>query len=600
MKTILCDPISCAAASHNHWRASQLLTKFWPLLLAATLLFWNLAYAPFWNPDEGRYSASALEMAGLLPASAPDWVVPHLNTIPRLNKPPLVYWLAGSFFRFFGPSEVAGRLVPALAALGILLLLWRVANRVFGLRAAQISVLVWATAFLPCVLARTLNTDMLLCLGITLAAWSLWALGESQSGISSKMAILGGALGFSIALLAKGPIGAAIPIGAIVFWRWKVFGFRRIFEKRLWWPVLVALGLAILAVWPWCSAVETRHPGFLRGFLLGENLSRFAGGAQGDHESAPFWYYAPVLLLGLLPWTGFLPIFADFRPRNAPDTIQNRARLFCLIWALLVVGFFSLSGTKLISYVLPAFPPLALLLGAALSENEGKNGILRAWILSATLFLNAVILVASAIFLLNGKILARAEAFPLVFQLAFVVLAGSMALIWAARRSLFGMAQTQSVFSFALYLVIFGVASRVAPVEDVSVLARQLALELRPDDRVVSFKTFAPATIFYLKRPLEVFEFHNSSGLNERALQKSPLFSRRGQQSDEDALAAFLAGKGRTFVWTHKSKKGGPIPRGAWIWGENKKDRLLCNRPAPASWKVEKPRWRAEGKSSAR
>ena len=138
------------------------MTKNWLLLVAALLLFGTLNYAPFWNPDEGRYAAASLEMTGGVQGGHADWVVPHLNTIPRLNKPPLVYWLAGGAFQIFGPSEWAGRLGAALASLAAMLIIWVLGRAMFDEKTGIAGALIWSTSMAPAAMGRTCNTDMLL------------------------------------------------------------------------------------------------------------------------------------------------------------------------------------------------------------------------------------------------------------------------------------------------------------------------------------------------------------------------------------------------------------------------------------------------------
>ena len=106
----------------------------WFLLLAALLLLYGLDYAPLWNPDEGRYASAALEMAQPFNGTAPDWIVPHLNTIPRINKPPLVYWLGAISYRILGVSEASTRLISALAAIVVMLTVWRLGHAMFSER----------------------------------------------------------------------------------------------------------------------------------------------------------------------------------------------------------------------------------------------------------------------------------------------------------------------------------------------------------------------------------------------------------------------------------------------------------------------------------
>ncbi len=470
--------------------------RFAVLLAGAFLLLWRLGYAPLWNPDEGRYAAASLEMAQPFDGRASDWVVPHLNTIPRLNKPPLVYWAAATSLRAFGASAWAARLVPALCAIGVMLLVWTMARRAFGERAGLISALVWATSLLPFGLARTLNTDMLLTAAMTLALFGIFSMqkekGKGQKGEASafcpfpfSFCIAG--LGMGAALLAKGPVGMALPL-AIGFVH---LGVTRRWRGVSWRDALLACALAVAIAAPWYLAVAAREPQFLKNFLLGENLNRFSGKTD-FHDATPFWFYAPIVLLGLTPWTALLPLsFARLRlaaesvparwlrrvlwllaalsllmflprfnrepalilfetqrfylrifntllplilflpllirlrlrddylsgeghPAHEGDAAGKRDALcFLWLWALFLIRLFSLSSTKLGSYVLPAFPALAMLLGeaidglfarvgnavpaaSAVSSRTAASGVTARFALAATLFLNLALAVGAA------------------------------------------------------------------------------------------------------------------------------------------------------------------------------------------------------------
>ena len=342
---------------------------WWRIALALSIafLFWNLGYAPLWNPDEGRYAAASLEMAHPFEGE-PDWVVPHLNTIPRLNKPPLVYWTTASLIRLLGPNETAARLTSAISALLIALLVWLLGRSMFGPRAALLATLVWTTAIFPFALARVLNTDMLLCAAMTLVisgVWMAlenghWSLGSGPQGarFNGRAAVVAG-LGMGLGLLAKGPVAVVLPLligfAYLVARNWRSGNNRFIAvavcisrawrdlrrDKVLWLSLCVALFIGLLMAMPWVWAVSQRVPSFLRTFLLSENVARFSGGAD-YHDPTPFWYYLPVVVVGLLPWPAFL-LWCRSKSASldtgAPD-VAARAPLFLWLWVAIVVGVF--------------------------------------------------------------------------------------------------------------------------------------------------------------------------------------------------------------------------------------------------------------------
>lgn len=605
----------------------------WRLLFCAALLLWNLNYASFGNPDEGRYASASLEMAHPFDGAASDWIVPHLNTIPRLNKPPLIYWLTAGSFRVFGVGEWAGRLVPALSAVAVLLMVWAMGRAMFGRRAGILGALVWASALFPFVLARVLNTDMLLCACMTLAWWGIWRTLEGEPEANKRATrddlfdkapheyswagpLLAGT-GLGLALLAKGPVGIALPL--LVTFVYLCVARRR--HRVLWLRVLGALILAVGIAAPWYLAAASREPDFLGRFFLQENVARFSSNA--DIHKKPFYSYIPIVLLGMLPWTPFL-FFAVLRFKrrdaaNLPDeTVEthgenagdvkldeanaSRARLYLWLWAGLLVLFFSASGTKLPTYVLPAFPALALLAGEAMDDLlRGREGLLKRTapriFLGFTLLVNAALVFAAWKLLSNDKILPRREGLNFAAWSTGVLLAGSLLSLWAwrGRRNSSGAAisggdfgggerrwkrliAAQALTIALLYVSLLSMAQRFTLYEDAGPMMRALAPYVKPDDRFVEFKGAAQFTpIFHLARPVEFIGFDNNSGLSEEAIARSPFFSRAKGQT----LAAVLSDTRRVWVLLRRKTSNESLPPGAFPVARNSDLRLISNRPAP-------------------
>ena len=568
------------------------------MLLAAILLLWRLDYAPLWNPDEGRYATSALEMAQPINGGAPDWVVPHLNTVARLNKPPLVYWLAAISFRIFGPSAGAGRLASALAAIAIMLITWRLARAMFGEQAGLFSALVWATAIFSCGMARVLNTDMLLSFTMTLILWGIWRVIETKprSPLLS-FSIIG--LGMGLALLAKGPVGVALPLIIAFIYLFLARRWRVLWANWSWRGAAMAVLIAVIIGVPWYLAVAQRKPEFLAHFLFKENLARFSGGEE-YHKKTSLFFYVPVVLLGLWPWSPLLlQALARLRLKKSAlemdgdEAMQHRARLFLWLWAAFIIGFFSLSGTKLITYILPAFPALAMLVGDALSglsrrpaaptgstpADEARAGWWTATLL-VTLALNLIVIVAMAVFLLNDKTLPRATALPFVIALSLVLIAGSLAFLWFWRgKDAWRLSCTQAATAAALYVIFLGLVGRAAPYEDISPMMQALRPHLHPGDRLIEYRAFQPTAIFYLARPITVINYPNSSGLDESELRSSMFFWL--DPKHDKSVHNFLADTRRVYVLTRTRNLPLFPARKTFVLGRNNDYVLLSNRPAP-------------------
>ncbi|HVF85490.1 MAG TPA: glycosyltransferase family 39 protein [Abditibacteriaceae bacterium] len=609
--------VTCAVSRHSFQLSSTRLNffsshRFSPrlvLVLCATLLLWNLGYATFWNPDEGRYAASSLEMARGFEGQSPDWVVPHLNTISRLNKPPLVYWLGATFYNMFGAHEWSGRLGSAFFAIGTMLLVWQIARLVWSERVGLFAAMIWTTSLLPFGMARTLNTDMLLCGAITLAMYGLWraieySFRDDATPRFDFAAFIIAGLGMGLALLAKGPVGLVLPLASAFFYllvarRWPVLR-----SSRIWLGIVLSLLLAIAMAMPWYLAVHARDPLFLSHFLGTENVGRFAGG-KNFHNETPFYYYVPVVLLGMLPWTPLLVATAIFRPRGTAD-LQNRTLIFAWMWAAFIIVLFSASSTKLISYVLPAFPALAILCAVALNrvlETRPR----RSFVPATAWGTNALLLALCAYLTLSGTVVTSDIGAPYLAMVVVVLAAGS----WWVWREWQGAGTSRPVFAHfatwcALFAVLLSFAGQAARFEDSSGMIARLKPHLEPEQKLIQ-TMFQPTSIFYTARPVVTIGFRNSSGLSNEEIRRSPLFwlsepevepnapqSPAQQRKSAQALARVLDSAGRAFILVRRREYAAtmanvrPLLRTqTFVIGRTNDYLILSNRPAPQGYSFE-------------
>jgi len=310
-------------------------------IVAALNFFFHLGTYGFWEPDEARYGEIAREMLALR-----DYIVPHLNYVAYVEKPPLLYWLTALSYRVLGINEFAARVIPALSALIGVVATFIFAARTMGRRRAIMAAAILSTAPLYAAMAQVLTTDMLLTALITIAIFAL-LLHFQEGGIWCWIAYLAMAL----ATLTKGPIGLAMPALTMLIFLW----WERALKGALRRFHALGGGLAMLAIIaPWFIAISIREPGFLDFYFVGEHLRRFFQPSFSHGE--PFYFYVPVILAGLLPWSLLVPFLTW---RRMPT---NPARRYCVIGSIAIIATFSAASGKLIPYVLPAFPLLAILL----------------------------------------------------------------------------------------------------------------------------------------------------------------------------------------------------------------------------------------------
>lgn len=350
------------------------------LALVTALLLFRLGDAPLIGPDEPRYARVAVEMH-----RRGDWVVPTLQGQPWLEKPPLYYWTAGGAFALLGETETAARLPSVFAALLMTGLTALVGARLYGGAAGLHAGFIAGTSLLTFAYGRAAAMDMMLAATVSAA---IGLLGLRLLGIAGRMAVIAAGACAGLALLAKGPLGALLPMLVALAYlaaaRDRAEAWRRL-ASRL--PLAVLAMVAVAG--PWYAAIlAVQGRAFVDVFLLNHNVARFTSTVH--NHPGPFFYYVPVLLAGLFMWSGLaLPGLFALRPRAAAD-------LFVLCWLGAPLVFFSVAGSKLPGYILPCIPPLAIAAGRAadrLVQAARPGGAARATAL-VTVALGAVVAAA--------------------------------------------------------------------------------------------------------------------------------------------------------------------------------------------------------------
>ncbi len=317
------------------------------LLAATALLSFQLGRMALLDPDEARYAAASREM--LLSG---DLVAPSFNGEPRLNKPPLLYWLQSASFALFGTGEAAARAPSLAAALATLALVsWWAGRRLPGAAGRSVAALATTPLFFAC--ARLAIPDMLLALGVT-AALLCWheAIRENERSRKRRL-VAAAALACCLAALAKGPVGLALPACVIAAAAWLTRARGAVTARG----AMLALGGVAVVAGPWAVALASRIglDEALR-ILARETYGRTVGGL--DHPR-PFYYLLMTFWPAFLPWSLSAPYTVISAARASRRSDPVSALLVC--WLLVTVAFFSLPADKNDAYLLPACPALALL-----------------------------------------------------------------------------------------------------------------------------------------------------------------------------------------------------------------------------------------------
>lgn len=362
-------------------------------LLLARLV--SLAAYPLMDTTEARYGDIARRMV-----ERGDWVTPWFtDTMPFWGKPPLSFWATAASFELLGVNEFAARLPHLLLGLVVLAVVWRHARH-HSPRAAWHAVAWLGASSLFLVSSGAVMTDMALALGTTLVMvgfWSAWHDGDGDSRMPWAMV-----LGAVIGLLAKGPVSVilwGLPVIA-----WVLLGGHRVQAwRRIAW--LRAAALVLIVSLPWYAWAESRTPGFLHYFLVGEHWMRFVtpgwkGDLYGNAHLFPrgtIWLFA---LGAVVPWPLLLPAWWRSRaPQHAPAAPPFAAgeSRYLLLWALTPCLFFTPARNILWTYVLPGLPALALLAGcwsATRQRARWAEGVVTAGVVLSTVVTLGLIVVA--------------------------------------------------------------------------------------------------------------------------------------------------------------------------------------------------------------
>lgn len=332
------------------------------LSVLAICFFTGLGALGLTGPDEPRYAWIARAMA-----STGDWITPKLWGRPWFEKPALYYWSAAAGFKLLRSPEWAARLPSAVAALIAAIAGWLIAFWRYGRRTGRATVLIFSTSLGVIAFARAAAPDMLFTAALALALFSAANIVEKRGGFpidplrappSDKLDLflLGAWIG--LATLAKGPAAIILAGGSVLLWAVATKNLK--IALRMLHPLAIFAFTA--AALPWYVLCERANPGFFHVFIVQHNFDRYL--TPMFQHPQPFWFFGPIILLGVMPWTAFLFGAAFDGLRIFRDgSWRTSAGFFMACWVIFPVLFFSFSQSKLPEYVLPVFPALAVLMG---------------------------------------------------------------------------------------------------------------------------------------------------------------------------------------------------------------------------------------------
>ena len=508
--------------------------------LIVVLLFAGLGATALTDRDEGANAEAAREMR-----EQASWLSPILNYAPRFAKPAFVYWLMAAGYAALGVGETAARLPSAVATALLVLLQYAFARWAFGPPAALRAALVLLLAGEVVAIGRMALTDAMLVLWTTAAGFAFVRAHHGDPPRGRWYAAMYGAM--ALATLTKGPVGLLVPAAAIAAYLALAGGWRRVArEAALPW----GLALFLLVAGPWYGAMLWRHGDQYLARAQGETLGRVFRAVTGPGGTVLF--YAPVVLVGLFPWSALLPgaLLHALRGarRQAAASRADAACVFAAAWILAVLVLFSLFQTRLPHYVAPLFPAAALLLAARWPVTVPTPA--RVLLAVLGLLCGGALIAAAAL----GPTLARllAPAYPSAPDASLpagVAVLGLLALAAGAAGCLRDGARLFVALSVVATLLLAWGLHAVLPVFDARFvapagqLARAAAAAARPCDEVVAIEPYRPSLAWYAGRPVTFVGVRDASRLAELAARPGRLFvlTPRGRLAELPAAVAALS-----------------------------------------------------------
>lgn len=454
---------------------------------SAVLLFLGLDASTIWDANEAYYAETPRQMV-----ESGDYVNPSFNGAPRFNKPVLSYWVVAGFYKVFGVTVWAERVAIAMGALGIAAAAFVIARVTWSVRAGWIAALVILSAPRVVFFARRIFIDVWVTMFMSLVLM-FFVLAEARPQHRRRyLWLMYAAAGLGV--LTKGPVAIVLPAIA--------FGLYLLLERRprdILRMQLIPGALIVLAiVAPWYGLVYAQHGWqHIVDFFVGENLERYSD-TYGQQARSVF-FYIPVLLTELFPWSLFVPAaiwagLAQARPA---------ARLL-LCWIAVIVLVFTFSSTKQDLYIFPIAAALAALIAALLDRAAGQvepdqRAVRWTW---------PVVAAALVLFFVGLKNLFGSSESEYYIRGAFLVslclAAGAVAVFacWRVRRTMHAVAALGLTFvaaNYVLVLVSLPYFERFKPVAPLSAAA----LARETDRPVIQYRVALPSMVWYMNRPVE-------------------------------------------------------------------------------------------------
>jgi 4-amino-4-deoxy-L-arabinose transferase-like glycosyltransferase len=592
---------------------SVLVRSYWIwlcLLIFSAWLYIGTAASPALDDDDVD-AAHAMVSQEMLQRN--DFVVPYMDGIRYLIRPPMHFWMVAASYKLLGESEFATRLPLSLAMVGMVLLTFEFGRRFFGQRAGLYGALAVATRLGMFIFTRIMIPEAIYALafeGIFYLFLRSWT-----GSLDPRVGYWGASALCAIAVLTRAVIGLLFPAVTIVAFISMTRGWRRWRELRLFSSSAIFLAIAA----PWHILAGLRSPGFFWAYFINEHINRALGTRiPHDYGAVPLWIWWSAHLAWLFPWSFFFPLALRKLPMSPrtwrePMAPGQQARLLLLVWAAVILLFFTLeSGSRMEYYSFGAWPAISLLLGFGIAHAEETD---QAWLRPVQRVLAglAVLLAAIAGYFLwislhvhvasdvsSHLVLRSPEQYltsmahlldltpqsvadlriPIVISSASILIAFVTA--WVMRER--GISWLPN-FALALGMVGFFIAAHMAygvlnPTLSSRALAFEISKYLRPDDQIALYGDIrvAPGIAFYSHRDVLLYDATESN------LQFGSQYPDAPKRFFDDRdFSKLWKGSGRVFLVMpdeHKEEVRDRLPgNSVWEFADTGGKTVYMNQP---------------------
>ncbi len=468
-------------------------------ILAVALWFTTLGARHLLNPDEGRYAEIAREML-----VSGDWVTPRLNGIQYFEKPPLQYWMTAIAYQAFGLNEFAARFWTGLTGAAGILLAGFAGARLFGRSAGLMAAAITASSLLYLVIGHLNTLDMSLSCFLELTVCSfLLAQHNTPGSKAERNWMLAAWAGAALAFLSKGLIALVLPSLTLLAYTALTCEFSA--WKRL--HIVKGLALFLLLTLPWLVAAARANPEFLRFFFLHEQFERFL--VDSHDRDAPWWYFLPLFALGGLPWTfvALGQLHSTWRLDAQAQGLQTRR--FLMLWVVVVIGFFSMSHSKLAPYIVPVIPMFAIVLGEIFTRLSIRTLRVHLLVVGSVLALLGLTVAFVPDNIAGAKSVDLVQDLRPETALGFLLTAATMLCpcwFWRQQSIEKTVLATAAGTLLGLSVLLLG-ADALSKTRSGYELSQHIAPLLRPDTRLFSVSDYDQTLPFYLQRRMTLVNY---------------------------------------------------------------------------------------------